>query len=89
MTESVASKLSTEMSTYLPKVHAKLNGFSNFKEKAESKLTRLEEWQKEALEESRKTGNTGYPVSEDRLKQIEFLVNHCKSEVDYQKKLFT
>ena len=51
----------------------------------EYKVNKIDERQKEAIEErllKSTTNDSSSAVSEERIKNVEFLVNYCKNEVE-------
>ena len=66
------------MPTYLPKVQLLVTEFGKFWDKVEMRFNKCEGGLAKA----------GGQVDEERIKNIEFLANTNKAELDFQKKLF-
>ena len=76
--ESVASKFSGNLSSYLPKVQLSMNEFKSFKEKVEMK------WAQSDYNDGGDDKGSAF-----ELKSLKSMVNLLKAELDQQKKIFT
>ena len=80
--ESVAHKFNQQIQIYLPKVSKQLDDLRLFKEKLELKM---KTWNRQEEQTEQATGS----IDASQLQSMNFAINHIKSEIEYQKKVFS
>ena len=82
LVESVSHKLNQQMPIYLPKASKQLDDLRLFKEKLELKM---KTWNRQEEQTEQATGS----IDASQLQSMNFAINHIKSEIEYQKKVFS
>lgn len=82
LVESVAHKFNQQIQIYLPKVSKQLDDLRLFKEKLELKM---KTWNRQEEQTEQATGS----IDASQLQSMNFAINHIKSEIEYQKKVFS